>query len=210
MPGTTRYSATFDRTYEEEDRADPSPHANARRSRSLSLQTNSFHDGRLYTPLTGRPPSQRSSSQDNSPVKGPEHIPTRTAKTTVKAHNNPFQFVKVGSCPLYKKVSNAIFRLIQSKPNLEWYSQVYGVSGIWMVSHVLSSQDDLIWYDLTVPVSFEHLLLYHRRLNTVLWLAGVWLDQNFRSSCCPITGEFNNGIWERRVKISFLIHHNAN
>lgn len=107
MPGTTRYSATFDRTYEEEDRADPHPPPNGRRSRSLSWQASSSLDGRPYTPLGGRPPpNQRSSSTDSSQSKGPEHIPTRTvAKTAVKAHNNPFQFVKVGTCPLYRKVS---------------------------------------------------------------------------------------------------------
>ncbi|XP_054706455.1 LIM and calponin homology domains-containing protein 1-like isoform X2 [Uloborus diversus] len=106
MPGTTRYSATFDRTYEEDDRVPPEPAMNGRRSRSLSLQAN----GALYTPLPGgRTPQQRSSSTDNGPGKVPEHIPTRTvAKTTVKSHTNPFQFVKVGTCPLYRKAEEQL------------------------------------------------------------------------------------------------------
>ena len=103
MPGTTRYSATFDRTYEED--AKPSSPPNARRSRSQSWQANSGHDGRQYTPFASRSPAPRSSSQENNTSRGTEFIPTRTAKTSVKAHNNPFQFVKVGTCPLYKKVS---------------------------------------------------------------------------------------------------------
>lgn len=109
MPGTTRYSATFDRTYEEE--AKPSSPPNARRSRSQSWQANSGHDGRQYTPFASRSPAPRSSSTDNNPGNGTEFIPTRTAKTSVKAHNNPFQFVKVGTCPLYKKVSSGSFHL---------------------------------------------------------------------------------------------------
>jgi hypothetical protein len=108
MPGTTRYSATFDRTYEEDDRVGPAPLTNARRSRSHSLQALSGLDGgRPYTPLGIRPPSQRSSSTDSG--KAPDQIPTRTvANAAVKAHNNPFQFVKVGTCPLYKNAEELL------------------------------------------------------------------------------------------------------
>lgn len=110
MPGTTRYSATFDRTYEEDVKSDPATNG-SRRSRSQSLANVGIGNARPYTPLGNYNcrPSQRSSSTDSGDTKGEEQIPTRTtSKTVVKTHNNPFQFVKVGSCPLYRKVRNWI------------------------------------------------------------------------------------------------------
>ncbi|GIX72342.1 LIM and calponin y domains-containing protein 1 [Caerostris extrusa] len=103
MPGTTRYSATFDCPYEEDDRPASEPPNGTRRSRSHSLQANMGSDSRPYTPLGNNRPFPRSSSTDSGSNSGAEHIPTRTvSKPAVKTHNNPFQFVKVGSCSLYK------------------------------------------------------------------------------------------------------------
>lgn len=117
MPGTTRYSATFDRPYEEDDKAEPGTTNGARRPRSQSLANIGLGNARPYTPLgqygANSRPSQRSSSTDSG-GKGAEQIPTRTTgKPVVKTHNNPFQFVKVGTCPLYRKV-----RLFFSDVNL--------------------------------------------------------------------------------------------
>ncbi|KAG8199654.1 hypothetical protein JTE90_022109 [Oedothorax gibbosus] len=114
MPGTTRYSATFDRPYEEDDKTDPSTTNGSRRPRSQSLaHIGLSNNSRPYTPLghyggDNSRPSQRSSSTDSG-GKGAEQIPTRaTAKPVVKAHNNPFQFVKVGTCPLYRKAEEQL------------------------------------------------------------------------------------------------------
>ncbi|GFU55895.1 LIM and calponin homology domains-containing protein 1 [Nephila pilipes] len=108
MPGTTRYSATFDRPYEEEDRPASDPFNGSRRSRSQSW-ANIGADARPYTPLGNNRPPPRSSSTDSGASNGTENIPTRSvSKTVVKTHNNPFQFVKVGSCPLYKKAEEQL------------------------------------------------------------------------------------------------------
>ncbi|KFM58993.1 hypothetical protein X975_20400, partial [Stegodyphus mimosarum] len=132
MPGTTRYSATFDRPYEEEEPPLMPTAASSRRSRSQSWQANSNLD-RAYTPLGGtKPVQQRSSSTDSGPSQGVEHIPTRTVvKTALKAHNNPFQFVKVGTCPLYKKAEEQIKKVKEvKKPDVlkeeeeEWQSNL--------------------------------------------------------------------------------------
>ncbi|XP_035215137.1 LIM and calponin homology domains-containing protein 1-like isoform X7 [Stegodyphus dumicola] len=132
MPGTTRYSATFDRPYEEEEPPLMPTAASSRRSRSQSWQANSGLD-RAYTPLGGtRPVQHRSSSTDSGSTQGVEHIPTRTVvKTPLKAHNNPFQFVKVGTCPLYKKAEEQIKKVKEiKKPDVlkeeeeEWQSNL--------------------------------------------------------------------------------------
>ncbi|XP_071036315.1 calponin homology domain-containing protein DDB_G0272472 [Parasteatoda tepidariorum] len=116
MPGTTRYSATFDRTYEEEERASSGISNGMRRSRSQSWQANLGLDDRPYTPLGNSRPSPRSSSTDNGPAKPAETIPTRTlSKPVVKTHNNPFQFVKVGSSPLYRKAEEQLKKVKEVK-----------------------------------------------------------------------------------------------
>ncbi|CAL1283136.1 unnamed protein product [Larinioides sclopetarius] len=117
MPGTTRYSATFDRPYEEEERPASEPSNGSRRSRSQSWQANMGGDVRPYTPLGhNKPPPHRSSSTDSGTSSGAEHIPTRTvSKTVVKTHNNPFQFVKVASSPLYKKAEEQLKKVKEVK-----------------------------------------------------------------------------------------------
>ncbi|GBM43714.1 LIM and calponin y domains-containing protein 1 [Araneus ventricosus] len=117
MPGTTRYSATFDRPYEEDERPASEPPNGSRRSRSQSWQANMGGDVRPYTPLGhNKTPPHRSSSTDSGTSSGTEHIPTRTvSKTVVKTHNNPFQFVKVASCPLYRKAEEQLKKVKEVK-----------------------------------------------------------------------------------------------
>ncbi|XP_055932450.1 LIM and calponin homology domains-containing protein 1-like isoform X7 [Argiope bruennichi] len=133
MPGTTRYSATFDRPYEEEERPASDPSNGSRRSRSQSWQANIGGGVRSYSSLGhNKTPPQRSSSTDSGTSSGTEHIPTRTvSKTVVKTHNNPFQFVKVGSCPLYKKAEEQLKKVKEvKKPDVlkeeeeEWQSNL--------------------------------------------------------------------------------------
>ncbi|KAF8783374.1 Gem-associated protein 5 like protein [Argiope bruennichi] len=133
MPGTTRYSATFDRPYEEEERPASEPSNGSRRSRSQSWQANIGGGVRSYSSLGhNKTPPQRSSSTDSGTSSGTEHIPTRTvSKTVVKTHNNPFQFVKVGSCPLYKKAEEQLKKVKEvKKPDVlkeeeeEWQSNL--------------------------------------------------------------------------------------
>lgn len=113
MPGTYRYSATFDRTYEEE-----TPPSSDSRSRPKTRQQPSYgrslsdygcHRRSTSTDsLDSMCGSSCSSTSHSRQVSGDstEYIPTRMiTKASAKPAHNPLQFVKINSSPLYRQVN---------------------------------------------------------------------------------------------------------
>ncbi|GFX25875.1 LIM and calponin homology domains-containing protein 1 [Trichonephila clavipes] len=202
MPGTTRYSATFDRPYEEEERPASDPFNGSRRSRSQSL-ANLGTDARPYTPLgNNRPPPRSSSTDSGANSNGAEHIPTRTvSKTVVKTHNNPFQFVKVSSCPLYKKAEEQLKKVKEvKKPEVlkeeeeEWQSNLDS----WksrrrkMSEDVFRRQEEIRQFEQEEQFSQTN----QKKIKTFSEMVESRANRGRALSLCLISSPFESQEWE--------------
>ncbi|GFS41302.1 LIM and calponin homology domains-containing protein 1 [Trichonephila inaurata madagascariensis] len=202
MPGTTRYSATFDRPYEEDERPASDPFNGSRRSRSQSL-ANLGTDARPYTPLgNNRPPPRSSSTDSGASNNGAEHIPTRTvSKTVVKTHNNPFQFVKVGSCPLYKKAEEQLKKVKEvKKPEVlkeeeeEWQSNLDS----WksrrrkMSEDVFRRQEEIRQFEQEEQFSQTN----QKKIKTFSEMVESRANRGRALSLCLISSPFESQEWE--------------
>ncbi|XP_023235377.1 LIM domain only protein 7-like [Centruroides sculpturatus] len=137
MPGTYRYSATFDRTYEEE-----TPPSSDSRSRPKTRQPSygrSLSDYGCHRRSTSTDSldsmcgSSSSSTSHSRQVSGDstEYIPTRRlSKASAKPAHNPLQFVKISQIPLYrqqqeqKKTETKVVKEKVKEEEEEWQSNL--------------------------------------------------------------------------------------
>lgn len=119
MPVTTRYSAALDRPYEESAVSSPPNGAQSPVSRlsatspngSISSHcrtnsTDSLDDSQSSDSASGH--SRQVSNDSTNTDANNSYLPTRIIKSSVKPAHNPMQFVKIGTCSLYKKAEEQL------------------------------------------------------------------------------------------------------